>query len=264
MYIDSHSHVASKELHERAEEIFDSMKANEMAVILDVGYNVKNSERSVALAEKYDSKVERVLAAVGVHPSDCAKWDGDSYERLKKLAKSKKVVAVGEIGLDYHYDGYDATRQKEIFVKQIELAHELKLPIIFHLRDATKDMQEILAKRLHLLDNGVLFHCYNGGDEFFEWANKNIKKCYFGFGGSTTYKKSTCLQTAKNCPATQILLETDCPYLTPMPLRGKCINEPKFVKFVYEFVANLRGVEVEQLAKQVEKNFWTLFGGGHE
>ena len=260
MFIDSHAHVTDPLLARQLGGIMEGMKESNLGVILNVGYDIENSRENVELANKFDKEDTRVLASVGIHPSSAKDWQDSYLIELEKLAGDEKVIAIGEIGLDYHYDNVIKEQQHKFFVEQLGLAHRLGLPVIIHMRDAEEDLKQILIDNMDKLKNGVLFHCFNGSGELMKWALKTIENSYFAFGGQVTYKKLTCqAERVAECPVDRILTETDCPYLTPEPLRGRCLNEPKLVKYIYERVAEMKGFTVQELEKQVEENFKRLF-----
>ena len=205
----------------------------------------------IKLANKYES----VYCAVGVHPDDCYKYNAEDLENLLKN-KNNKLVAVGEIGLDYYHTKENREDQIRVFISQIELANKYKLPIVIHCRDAFGDMLEIL-KRYAPFKYGAVMHCYSGSLEF---AREIIKLgLKISFTGTVTYKNALKVQeVAKNIPLDSFFFETDSPYLTPTPYRGQR-NEPMYVKEVYKFVAELRGIteaEMEQVADKNAKEFF--------
>ena len=219
-----------------------------------MGYDVDSSIEAVKLAENHSG----VYAIIGIHPSEVESAKDDYLDRLKDLAKSKKVVAIGEIGLDYHYQPYNKALQKKFFEEQIRLANELRLPICIHARDCTKDMLDILeANKVYLLDGGVL-HCFGESFETFNIVKKyNFK---ISIGGVLTYKNARNVQeVVSKIPLEYIMLETDCPWLTPEPYRGKDKNAPKYIVYVAEKLAELKGVTVEEICKITTNNAIELF-----
>ena len=205
------------------------------------------------LAKKYDS----VYCTIGVHPSDCEKYDEQIFEEMVKN-RHEKVVAIGEIGLDYYWTKENKEIQKQVFESQIKLAKKYKLPIVIHCRDAYADTLEILKRNMPL-DNGAVMHCYSGSLQFAKELLKLGVK--FSFTGTVTYKNAKNVQeVAGNLPLDSFFFETDSPYLTPTPYRGER-NEPKFVVEVYKFVADLRGIsakEMEQIADRNAKEFFKI------
>lgn len=203
------------------------------------------------LSKKYDS----VYCAIGVHPSDCDTYDEQTLEEMIKN-RHDKVVAVGEIGLDYYWTKDNKEEQKRVFDSQIKLAKKYNLPIVIHCRDAFGDTLEILKQNMPL-ENGVVFHCYSGSLQFAEQLLKMGVK--FSFTGTVTYNNARNVQeVAKNLPLDSFFFETDSPYLTPTPYRGQR-NEPKHVVEVCKFVANIRGMTYEELEKITDENAKKFF-----
>ena len=202
------------------------------------------------------NKHENVYGMLGIHPSEAKEWTDDIITRIKKLAnKNKKIVAIGEIGLDYYWDKSFNDLQKEIFIKQIKLANELRLPIDVHDRDAHKDTFDILKE--YNRGSIVIMHCFSGSVEF-------AKECinegwYLGIGGVVTFKNAIKMkEVARAVPLEQILLETDAPYLTPVPYRGK-ENQPAYVKFVAEEIARIRNTTFEEIDEITTQNAKRVF-----
>ena len=202
------------------------------------------------------NKHENVYGMLGIHPSEAKEWTDDIITRIKKLAnKNKKIVAIGEIGLDYYWDKSFNDLQKEIFIKQIKLANELRLPIDVHDRDAHKDTFDILKE--YNRGSIVIMHCFSGSVEF-------AKECinegwYLGIGGVVTFKNAIKMkEVARAVPLEQILLETDAPYLTPVPHRGK-ENQPAYVKFVAEEIARIRNTTFEEIDEITTQNAKRVF-----
>lgn len=252
MFIDVHAHLYS-EKYEDVEKILENAKEYNVQKIICCGSDLKNSKLSLELAKKYDN----VYACVGIHPDDVGLFD-ESYElELKNLAGDKKVVGIGEIGLDYYTSSVPKSKQKEAFIRQMKLAHELKLPIVIHCREATGDMIEVMKENLQYCKYGVLMHCFN--------KNSTVAKIFLdmGFnlsiGGCSTFLHTEKLHEAiKEAPLDRIMLETDCPYMTPVPFRGQ-INEPKNVVIVAENIANIKGISVAEVAEKTTKNALKFF-----
>jgi TatD DNase family protein len=209
----------------------------------------------VRVAEGY----ENVYAAAGVHPHDARLFDDAAAERLRKLlAGSPRVVAWGEIGLDYHYDHSPRDVQREVFRRQLRLAREVALPVIIHSREADEDTVEILAREWAGAARGGVMHCFGGG----LWMAERALELgfYISFAGNVTFKKAEPLrEVARIVPPDRLLVETDCPYLAPVPHRGRR-NEPAFVADTARFLAELRGTTPEELGRATSDNFSRLFG----
>ena len=257
MLIDVHAHLSGEEYDEMGgvEGLLARMQADGVARVIASGYDVDTSCVSKTLAEKY----EAVYFCAGFHPSELARFEAGDWERLRELCRHEKCVAVGEMGLDYHYENNpEKSVQKEAFLRQLQIADEAGLPVVIHSRDAAEDTYEFLYEHKDLLRHGGLMHCYSYSPEMLlRFAEFGL---YFSFGGTTTFKNAKKVWASVQCvPADRILTETDCPYLTPAPYRGVFPNEPKNVRFVVERLAELRGVSVDEMAAQVEKNAKTLF-----
>ena len=253
MIIDTHAHYDDEKFNEDREELINSLKSNGVELVLNPGACIETSKSSVELANKYDF----IYAAVGVHPHDVGDMTEDDIETLRKLAtENDKVMAIGEIGLDYYYDNAPRDIQKQWFKRQIELANELKLPIIIHDRDAHGDTFEII-KNTKSPEIGCVLHCYSGNVEL---AREYIKMGYhIGIGGVVTFKNGKKLkEIAAEIPLDRILLETDCPYLAPVPFRGKR-NSSLYIPYIAEEIANLKGITSEEVIAQTEQNGKELF-----
>lgn len=251
MLIDSHAHLEMKEFDRDRAEVIGRARAAGVEAIVTVGTNLRLSRKALSLARQY----ENVYATVGVHPHDASKADDKVLEELKQLAEDAKVVAYGEIGLDFFRNISPRENQIEIFATQLQIAKALDLPVVIHDRDAHEQTLTMVR------DSGVrrgVFHCFSG-----DW--NMARKCidlgfYISIPGVVTFEKSKVLQeVARRVPADAILLETDCPYLTPEPHRGKR-NEPSFMVHTAQKVADIRGIPIEELATAATANTRRLFG----
>jgi len=243
MLIDSHAHLNFKAFNNDLEEVVDRCREENVKVV-NVGARIDTSERAVEIGEEYD-----MYAGVGVHPIHA---EGDfNIEKLRDLAKSKRVVAIGEIGLDYFKDyGKFKDKQREIFIQQLDLAKELDLPIIIHCRMAHKDVLDILEK----YDLQGVIHCFTGD---WEEAQKYLDLGYF-IGINGIMFKFDLKEVIKKTPLDKILLETDCPYLTP-PQAPTERNEPIYVKYVVEEIAKIKNIPFEQVVRTTTQNTKNLF-----
>ena len=254
---DTHAHYDSGAFNADRLEVLASMPEKGVGLILNPGCELESSRTAVELAERFPF----VYAAVGVHPSDCESWDGRTEYALRSLAAHPKVRAVGEIGLDYHWkDGAPAQLQKEVFHAQLELAEELDLPVIVHDREAHRDCLE--AVRAHPGVRGV-YHCYSGG---LEDAKVLVKMGWMlSFTGTITYQNARkALEVIERLPMDRIMIETDSPYLTPEPFRGRR-NDSGYVHLVCEAVARVRGISPEEAAQITMENgmrFFSISGEG--
>ncbi len=250
MYIDTHAHLTYDSYD--LKKVTDEYEINGVKKIINAGYDLDSSLWGERLANEYES----IYFAVGVHPADSKQVDEKNIDIFKKLSTHKKCVAIGEIGLDYHYDNTDKIDQKRAFIRQIELANELQLPIIIHSRDDVEDMQEILKANRNLLLNGGVMHCYSHSKECMKtFLDLGL---YISFAGPITFKNAKKEDVISYTPDDRILAETDCPYLTPEPFRGKQ-NEPKNVVYVTKKIAQVKNKSTEEMKKIIWKNAHTLF-----
>ena len=247
MYVDAHAHLDDPILAPREAEILAEAKAAGVGLVINASSDLPSSEASVALVARHDC----VRAVIGVHPHEAKTYTPDVEERLRALAKEKGVVAIGEIGLDYHYDLSPRDVQKEVLERELEVADELALPVVFHVREAYEDFNEILERNEKYLNNGVLLHCYSGSAELAKYYSRRYD-AYFSFGGALTFAKHKDLVLAE-IPASRLLLETDCPYMTPVPHRGTP-NEPKYIPLVAEKMAELKGLRREEIEAITTEN----------
>ncbi|CEJ72209.1 deoxyribonuclease [[Clostridium] sordellii] len=253
MLFDSHAHLNDEKFDEDREELINSLKAKGVDLVLNPGACIETSKSSVELANKYDF----IYAAVGVHPHDVGEMTEDDIETLRKLAlENEKVKAIGEIGLDYYYDNSPREIQKKWFKRQIELANELKLPIIIHDRDAHGDTFEII-KNTKSPEIGCVLHCYSGNVEL---AKEYVKMgCYISIPGTVTFKNNKkTREVAKEIPLEYLLIETDSPYMAPEPHRGKR-NDPSLVQFVADKIAQEKGISYEQVCEATKENAKRFF-----
>jgi TatD DNase family protein len=249
--IDSHCHLDSRQYGGRHAQLLASAEKAGVSTVVNIGADLPSSEISVQLAAEH----VMVFATVGVHPHDATTLDDRTLARLRELAAREKVVAIGEIGLDYYRDLSPRAVQKKAFRKQLELAAELKMPVVIHTREAFRDTLDIVREFSASIPGGV-FHCFPGNTE------EALRVIELGFvisvGGVITYKGSQMSITATQVPLEFIILETDAPYLTPVPHRGT-LNEPAYVKIVYEKLAQLRGVPLPELERTVDRTCRKLY-----
>ncbi|WIF95945.1 TatD family hydrolase [Caminicella sporogenes] len=253
MLFDSHTHLDDRKFDKDRDDVIKRAKENGISYIMNPGADYESSVRAVELADKYDM----VYAAVGIHPHDAKTMDEMMLELLKAMTKKPKVMAIGEIGLDYHYDYSPREVQKKWFREQIRLAKEVKLPIIIHDREANNDVMKIL-KEENAFENGVLLHCYSGSTEL---AKEYIKLgAYISIAGPITFKNARkAVEVVQTVPIEYLMIETDAPYLTPVPYRGKR-NETSYVRFVAEKIAEIKGISFEEVAQKTTENAKKYFG----
>lgn len=247
MLFDSHAHYNDKRFNEDRDEILSQMNANNVGLILNSCSSLDEVDDIFAICEKYPF----VYASVGIHPHEVESLTEADMERLKKYAENPRVKAIGEIGLDYYYDFSPRDTQKKWFARQIEVARELDLPVVIHDRDAHKDSMDILRAG-NVRDMGGVFHCYAGSvemaREILDWG------MYIAFGGTLTFKKSVRpVEVAKYVPLDRILIETDSPYLTPEPNRGKR-NSSLYIHYVAEKLAEIKSISVEEVEQATFEN----------
>jgi TatD DNase family protein len=226
MLIDTHAHLNDERLLPEVEKIVKEMKSKNLEAIVNVGYDRKSSEISLELSEKYST----VYAVLGIHPHDSRLAAKEDYDFIGASALNSKVVGIGETGLDYFYDLSDRETQKRVFVEHLELADSLKLPVVIHLRDAYSDMYQLLKDNKKYLNNGAMLHCYSGSLEMLKLFLK-FDSVYFSYGGAITFKNAQKEEIVLATPLDRLLVETDCPYMTPVPYRGKT-NCPEYVNLV--------------------------------
>ncbi|NLC97052.1 MAG: TatD family hydrolase [Erysipelotrichaceae bacterium] len=248
-WLDSHAHICSKEFDEDLDIVINNIKENNITKVMIICSDLNECEKAFDLA-KNDKRFD---VAVGLHPIDQKDLTKEDYDRFYMYAKNKYVKAIGEIGLDYHWHNDNKEEQKELFIKQIELAKQLDKPIIVHSRDAMQDTFEILKK---YKIKGVL-HSYSGS---YEMAKEFIKLGYYiSIAGPVTFKNARILkEVASKIDLDKLLIETDCPYMTPVPYRGKR-NEPMYVKHTGKYICELRNIDEIIFQKQIHNNYETLF-----
>lgn len=246
MIFDTHAHYDAEQFNEDRDELLASMPDQGVCNIVNVGATLEGCRASIEFAKKYPF----IYAAVGVHPDEVGSLNEENFAQLEEWCKEEKVVAVGEIGLDYYWDNEAHDVQKKWFIRQIELARKLNLPINVHSRDAAEDTFQIIKDYGKGL-KGII-HCFSGSKEM---AVEYVKLGYhIGIGGVVTFKNGKKLkQVVEAIPLESIVLETDCPYLAPDPYRGKR-NNSSYIKYVAEEIARLKGVTCEEVLEQTEKN----------
>lgn len=252
MIFDTHAHYDDKQFDEDRDELLNSMAAMGVNTIVNVGASFKGCRRALELAEKYPF----MYAAVGIHPDEAGFLNEDTFAELKGWCRGNKVVAVGEIGLDYYWDTEPRDLQKKWFVRQLELAREMGLPVNIHSRDAAEDTFRIIKEHAEGIPG--IIHCFSGSREL---ASEYVKLgFYIGVGGVVTFKNGKKLkQVVKEISLSNIVLETDCPYLAPEPYRGKR-NHSGYIKYIAQEVAGLKGITYEEVIEETEKNARAVYG----
>lgn len=246
--VDTHCHLDNEKFDEDRLEVIERIKEN-LEFCVNIGYDLASSKKSLALANEYDF----IYAVIGVHPIDIAEYSEEVDKELELLGKNPKVVAIGEIGLDYHWMTEPKEIQQERFKRQLELAERLNKPVVIHTRDAMEDTVNILKDYPNI--TGVI-HCYPGS---LETAKQLVDRFYLGIGGTLTFKNSKkAVEVVKDIPLDRIVIETDCPYLTPEPFRGKR-NEPIYVEYVAKKIAEIKDISVEDVTKITTENAKKLY-----
>lgn len=249
-YFDSHAHLDDARFDEDRAEILGALRSCGVTRVINVGCDLPSSEASVALAEQYDF----ICAAVGSHPDDAERVDSALLARYRSLARSPKVRAIGEIGLDYHYDDVSREVQRRAFAAQLALAQELKLPVIVHEREAHADALALVRR---FPDVRGVFHCFSGAVEL---ARELLDMgWYLGFTGVITFKNARkAVEVVKFAPLERLLIETDCPYMTPEPHRGRR-NDSRLVPLMARRMAEIKGLPEEAVAAATTANAMRLF-----
>jgi len=253
MLFDTHVHLNARQFMEDREEVIQRAFDAGVKYMVVVGFDHETIPLAIEIAEQYDS----IYAAIGWHPVDAIDMTDEDLKWIEELCSHPKVVALGEMGLDYHWDKSPKDVQKDIFRKQINLAKKVNMPIIIHNREATEDIIKVL-KEENAKEVGGIMHCYND-------SVKYVQDCldmnfYMSFGGTVTFKNAPLPQEAVlEVPDNRLLIETDAPFLAPHPNRGKR-NEPAYVKLVAERIADLRGVSYEEISSMTTQNAFDFFG----
>ena len=253
-FFDSHAHLDDEKFDEDRDTIIEEIHKSDVEKFVSAGYSLEGSKKAIELSQKYDF----IYATVGISPNDIPQTKEELWkmlEEIENLGKTKKVVAIGEIGLDYYWNTENKDLQKQAFIKQIELANKLELPIVIHSRDAFIDTIDIIKN--HKVNKAGIFHCCQQNQELVKQALQ--LGYYISFAGPITFKNS------KNAPAIidmvpldKMLIETDSPYLSPEPHRGQR-NDCRNVKYVAQKIADLKGISLEEIAKQTYENAMKIF-----
>lgn len=251
MYFDTHAHYDDKAFDADRDELLGALTAADVELIIDPGCDLESSRAAIALSERHAA----VYAAVGLHPEELEKLTPDSLDELRELARHPKCVAIGEIGLDYYWDDTHKAQQRALFAAQLELARELGKVAIVHDREAHADAFEAICAVPEV--RGV-FHCYSGSAEL---AKELLKRgWYLGFDGPITYKNARkAIEVAEICPLDRMLIETDSPYLSPVPMRGRR-NDSSNLQYICAKIAEIKGISAQEVAAATMANGKKLFG----
>ena len=247
--VDTHCHIYGESYKEDLNEVIERTE-DTLEFMVNIGYDLASSEIAVELANKHSF----IYATIGVHPTDISGYSDEVEERLLELAKDKKVVAIGEIGLDYYWMKDPKDIQALYFRKQMDVAKRLKLPVVIHTRDAMEDTVNILNE---YPDVQGIMHCYPGS---YETAKTLMDRYYFGVAGVVTFKNNVkTKEFVEKMPLERLIVETDSPYLTPMPHRGKR-NEPSYVEFVAQEIAKIKNISYEEVVRVTTENAKKIYG----
>ena len=250
--IDTHLHLDDERLRQRVDEIYNAFDEYGIEFVINNSCDMGTMLDGVDLANRYD----KIFATVGIHPHESKHFNHQFAEKMQQLADNAKVVAVGEIGLDYFYDLSDRQTQRDVFAQQLEIADKLHLPVCLHVRDAYGDAWDVLRAQKKYLNNGVLWHCYSGSAEFARQA-VNEGHC-FAFGGAITFKNAKKDDVFAQIPIDRVLSETDSPYMSPEPLRGR-VNTPLNIPLIVNKIANFYGKSVDEVERQIRENTLRVF-----
>lgn len=253
MFFDTHAHLEDEKFKEDFCEVMEQIRKSDTSLVLNVGFNRQHRIDSLKISDQYDF----VYSAVGLHPSDSLEAKDDSYwDELYRCGRANKVVAIGEMGLDYYWDRAPREHQKRVFITQIKIARDLGMPVIIHDRDAHGDILKIVKEEKAGINGGV-FHAFSGS---LEMAREVIKEgFYISVGGVITFQNAKKLvEVVEEIPLDNLLIETDSPYLTPHPFRGKR-NDPTKVRYVAEKIAEIKGIPLEKVAEKTMLNGKELF-----
>lgn len=252
MIFDTHAHYDDKAFEQDREQLLGSLKEHNVGYVVNVGASLRGARESMALASRFSN----VYAAAGIHPDEVGCMNEDVMEELRSMCRLEKTVAVGEIGLDYHWNVETKEVQKKWFVEQLKLAKEVNLPINVHSRDAAQDTLDII-KAEHAGSTGGVIHCFSGS---LEMAREYVRMGYYlGIGGVVTFKNGKTLkQIVKEIPIEYLVTETDCPYLAPEPFRGKR-NDSSYLNYVIKGIADLKELSIEETEEVLFENAKKLY-----
>ncbi len=251
---DTHAHIHFSQLLGDVDNVVERAKQAGVTRIVTIGIDYNDSKKAISVAERFDN----VYATVGIHPHDAMNYTSSDYDKFKKLAQHDKVIAIGEVGLDFYKDYAPRDKQQAVFESMLELSIELQMPTVIHNRDTGTKCREVLDSYFGGGNSlGGILHCFNGDKDILYWAIDN--GYYISYAGQTTFKSAVEIREAlKITPLDRLLIETDCPYLSPVPLRGKQ-NEPSHMVHTFNFIADELNVDKLELASTLENNFSSLF-----
>lgn len=250
MYFNTHTHLNSEQLYWQRDMYIQRAKDNQVEYIVVAGYDLSSSRQAIEIAHEYPF----VYATVGISPNDCLNTTNEDLDEIERLLQDPRAVALGEIGLDYYWDDVPRDKQKDVFLRQINIAKKYNKPIVIHARDAYEDTYDILKQAAH---HGIM-HCYSGSAQM---AKRYIEIGFeISLAGPVTFKNAKVpKEVAKTIGIDHLMIETDCPYLTPHPFRGK-LNEPANVVYIAQEIAKLKNMEIEDVARITTFNAKRMFG----
>ncbi|MCX7916683.1 MAG: TatD family hydrolase [bacterium] len=254
-YFDTHCHLDFQQFEIDRDYVIKRAKQENVEYILNVGTGIESSRKVIEISEKYDF----IYASCGIHPLDVSDYKIEDLKEIEKLVRNKKVIAIGETGLDYYYSKENKEKQKDFFIAQVEIAGKYNLPLIIHQRESKNDLIEII-ERIKLPEK-IVFHCFGGDIELAQYCKE--KNFYISFTGILTFKNAKNVkEVVKIYPIEKIMVETDAPFLTPHPFRGKR-NEPFMVKYIIQEIKNLKNMEkVDDIIFNNSLKFFNLGGDG--
>ena len=253
MIVDSHCHLLHSKTKKEISEIISDAKLNDVQILLNISTHPDEFNQIINISKQY----KNVYSSIGIHPHSASMLNDENYNLINRLVKDPKVVGVGETGLDFYYNNSKKSEQIENLEKHIDIVQENDLPIIIHMRDAEDGMSEILEKRFKQKEFSGVIHCFSGSQNFADFV-KSLN-FYISISGIITFPKSQDLRdVVKSYPLDKILVETDAPFLSPVPLRGKT-NEPAFIKHTVEYLAKILNLTSLELSDITTKNFFKLF-----
>ncbi|MCM8767503.1 MAG: TatD family hydrolase [Candidatus Omnitrophica bacterium] len=245
-YFDTHCHLDFEQFDNDREEVIKMAKKQGVEYIINVGINLESCRKVIEISEKYDF----IFASIGIHPLDVSKYKLDDLKKIEEFTKNKKVVAIGETGLDFYYSKENKEKQKDFFINQIEIAKKYNLPLVIHQRESKNEMIEIIEKIK--LPEKVVFHCFGGDLDFAQYCLK--KNFFISFTGNLTFKNAKNVKdVAKFYPIEKVMVETDAPFLAPDPFRGKR-NEPFMIKYIVEEIAKIKEKDKNEITKIIFDN----------
>lgn len=252
--IDAHAHLTDSRFDGKREEVIKNLSENGIKTVIEAGADLISSRDGAKLSKEHSN----IFFTAGIHPEYADGYSDKDLSEIKKIAENKKCLAIGEIGLDYHYEGADRLKQEKLFKSQLEIAKELKLPVVIHLREAASDMLNIVKDMKSYFHSGALFHCFSQSTEYMKELLRINEEFCFSYGGAVTFKNAESRrEVLKKTPIENLLLETDCPYMTPHPFRGET-NEPKYINITADKINELFGYVIDKITTANAERFYGI------